>query len=477
MSSSLRDYDGKEPTSRQKSEKNNWFNKLIAIVALINYALVLFDVTYLPARNVYWQFFPSLIELYDPVKAIEPHRETQNYLNRVNQLEAQIEQTGLQSPQSEALLDELQILSYRLIEDNPFQAGDRSRVLAKIKNEIRIRVGEESARDALTLFWSQDYLARAGWQQELDFFNTELEPLIAANYYRDIDRFGQFIDYFWLIDLPFIILFALDIIIRTYQISSRNPQLTWLEAILRRWYDFFLVLPFARLLRIIPVTIRLYQARLLNLEPFRKQLNYDFAVTFAQELTELIGIQIIDQMQDYIRQGDLARWLFEPESRRPYIQIGNRNEAKIIAARLVDISIHDVLPQVKPDVDALIHYGLENTFNQIFFYQQIQKVPGFSNLPTQLTERLAKNFSQTVYENLIKVFEDEVANQLTKRLVNNFRNVLEIELQKKHNLREFETLLVDMLEEIKINYVKRIQARGIEQALVEAGQLQRLERG
>jgi hypothetical protein len=248
-----------------------------------------------------------------------------------------------------------------------------------------------------------------------------------------------------------------------------------LEAILRRWYDFFLVLPFVRLLRIIPVTMRLYQAGLLNLEPFRKQLNYDFAVTFAQELTELIGIQIIDQMQDYIRQGDLARWLFHPESRRPYIQIGNRNEAKVIATRLVDISVHDVLPQVKPDVDALIHYGLENTFNQIFFYQQIQKVPGFSNLPTQLTEQLAKNLSQTVYENLIKVFEDQIIAQLINRLITNFRDALEIELQKKHNLQEFEILLVDMLEEIKINYVKRIQAKGIEKVLAEAGQLQRLE--
>jgi hypothetical protein len=474
MSSS--DRDGKERTSRQKSgKKNNWLNKLIAIIALINYGLVVFDVTYLPVRNFYWQFFPSLIQLYDPVKAIEPHRETQNYLNRVNQLEAQIEQTGLSSPQSEAILNELQILSYRLIEDNPFQAGDRSRVLAKIKNEVRIRVGEESARDAFTIFWSQDYLTRAGWQQELNFFNTELRPLIAPNYYRDIDRFGLFIDYFWLIDLPFIILFALDIIIRTYQISSRNPELTWLEAILRRWYDFFLVLPFVRLLRIIPVTMRLYQTGLLDLKPFRKQLNYDFAITFAEELTELIGIQIINQMQDYIRQGDLARWLFHPESRSPYIQIGNRNEAKVIASRLVNISVYDVLPQIQPDVEALLHHSLESTFNQSVVYQQIQKVPGLSNLPTQLTEQLVKNISQTAYDNLIKAFEDPVGAQLTNRLITNFRDALEIELQKQHNLEEFETLLVDMLEEIKINYVKRIQAKGIEKVLAEVGQLQRLE--
>ncbi|MBE9167219.1 hypothetical protein IQ238_06635 [Pleurocapsales cyanobacterium LEGE 06147] len=461
-------------SGQKSSKKKNWFNKLIAIIALINYALVLFNATYIPARNFYWQIFPALTQLYDPIKAIEPHRETQNYLEGVNELETQIEQTGLLSPQSEALLNELQILSYRLIEDNPFETGERSRILAKIKNEVRIRVGEESARDAFTTFWSQDYLAQAGWQQELNFFNTELRPLIEANYYRDINRFGQFIDYFWLIDLPFIILFALDIIIRTYRISRRNPQLTWLEAILRRWYDFFLVLPFARLLRIIPVTIRLYQAGLLNLEPLRRQLNYDFAISFAEELTELVGIQIIDQMQESIEQGELARWLFHPESRRSYIQIGNRNEAKVIASRLVNISVHDVLPQIQSDVQALVHHSLENTLNQIAFYQQIQKVPGFSNLPTQLTEQLAKNLSQTAYDNIIKAFEDPVGAQLTNRLITNFRDALEIELQKKHNLQEIESLLVDMLEEIKINYVKRIAAGGMEKALAEADQLQRL---
>jgi len=57
------------------------------------------------------------------------------------------------------------------------------------------------------------------------------------------------------------------------------------------------VLPFWRWLRVIPVTIRLYQAGLLNLEPARKQLNYDFAVSFAEHIIEMIGVQVIDQLQ------------------------------------------------------------------------------------------------------------------------------------------------------------------------------------
>jgi hypothetical protein len=153
-------------------------------------------------------------------------------------------QTGLQSPQAESLLAELRLLSHRMIEDNPFDVANKSGTLAKIKNEIRLRTNAQSARDAFTSFWSQAYLSRMGWQSEINFFNYEIKPLINSNYYRDIGRFGNFINRFWLIDLPFVIIFALDFLARTFYISRRNPDLNWLEAMLRRWYDLFLLLPF-----------------------------------------------------------------------------------------------------------------------------------------------------------------------------------------------------------------------------------------
>ncbi|MFS0513535.1 hypothetical protein ACEYW6_02270 [Nostoc sp. UIC 10607] len=61
----------------------------------------------------------------------------------------------------------------------------------------------------------------------------------------------------------------MELLARTFYISRRDRSLSWLEAILRRWYDIFLLLTFWRWLRIIPVTIRIYQADLLNIEPLR----------------------------------------------------------------------------------------------------------------------------------------------------------------------------------------------------------------
>ncbi|MBE9211950.1 hypothetical protein IQ247_04305 [Plectonema cf. radiosum LEGE 06105] len=454
--------------------RNRWFEKLIAILAVINLCLVFFDLTYIHYRDFYLQVLPHLTQIYDPIKGIEPHPETQNYLDKVRELEEQISQTGLQSPQAESLLDELQLFSNQIIQDNPFDVANKSGTLAKIKNKIRLRTNQQSGRDAFNVFWSPTYLSEMGWQSEINFFNSQVRPLINSNYYRDIDRFGKFINRFWLIDLPFVIIFALEFLARTYYIGRRNPSLNWLEAMLRRWYDLFLLLPQWRWLRVIPVTIRLYQSNLINLEPLRSQLNHDFAVSFAEEITEMVGIQMIDQMQDAIRQGDLAQWLFHPETRKPYVQVNQINEVKAIATRLVNVSIYDVLPQIQPGIEALMHHGIVKTLNESPIYQQIQNIPGLNNLPNQLIENLARDLSQSASNNLIKSMSDPVAANLTSNIISSFRDILEIELQKKHNVEEFQSLLIDMLEEIKINYVKNISYSGVGKTLEEANQIRQI---
>lgn len=447
---------------------------MIAILAVINLCLVFFDLTYIHWRDFYFQVLPNVTQIYDPIKGIEPHPETQNYLYKVTELEEQVLQTSLNSPQVKNRLSELRFLSHRMIEENPFDVANKSGTLAKIKNEIRLHTNQQSARDAFNVFWSQTYLSEMGWQSEINLFNSQVKPLINSNYYRDINRFGKFINHFWLIDLPFVIIFALEFLARTFYIGRRNPDLNWLEAMLRRWYDLLLLLPQFRWLRVIPVTIRLYQSNLINLEPLRSQLNHDFAVSFAEEITEMVGIQMIDQMQDAIRQGDLARWLFHPETRKPYVQVNQTNEVKAIVTRLADVSIYDVLPQIQPDIEALMHHGIVKTLNESPIYQQIQNIPGLNNLPNQLVENLARDLSQSASNNLIKSMSDPVAANLTSNIISSFGDVLEIELQKKHHLEEFQSLLIDMLEEIKINYVKGINYSGVEKIVEEANQIRKI---
>ncbi|MBD2346039.1 hypothetical protein [Anabaena subtropica] len=449
-----------------------WRERLIAIIALINLVLVFFDISYIYARDFYWQFIPEITRLYDPVKGIKPHPETVNYLTQVEDLQAQVIATGLPSSQVENQLSQLRQLSLQMIEDNPFAVTDQSNILEKIKDELRQRTGENSGRDAFTTFWSQNHLQSRGWQQEINFWNTQIQPLIAINYYRDINKFGKFVDWFWLIDLPFIIIFALDLLVRISLIKRHHPKLSWLKALLRRWYDIFLLLPFWRSLRVIPVLIRLYQTELLDLAPLQAEAQRDFVIGFASQLTEMVGIQVIDQMQSAIKRGDVTTWLLHPESRQPYVQINNTNEVAALTKRVVNVSVYDVLPKVQPDIEDLLHHSITTTLNQLPVWQQLQYFPALQQLPAQLTENLSKFISQTAYKNLVNAIEDPIAAEITERLSRNFRDALEAELQKKHNMQEIQSLLIDLLEEIKINYVRGVEEFGIEQLIDEAEQLQ-----
>lgn len=109
-----------------KSHFQPWFERLMAIAATVNFGLVIFDYTYVPWRDFYLKRIPEVTTIYDPIKGIEPHRETQQYLNVVDALEQQVSQTGLRSPQTAALLEQLRRLSNDTIETNPFALANKS---------------------------------------------------------------------------------------------------------------------------------------------------------------------------------------------------------------------------------------------------------------------------------------------------------------------------------------------------------------
>ncbi|MBD2258786.1 hypothetical protein H6G13_14520 [Pseudanabaena sp. FACHB-2040] len=449
-----------------KRRVGNWRDRILAVLALVNLGLVAFDATYLKFRNFYRQELPGLAQLYDPVKGIRPHAAAVRYEELVAALQNQLVATGVNSPEVAQRLADLRSHSTQFLIDNPLVATDQGNIAEKIKAEIRQRTGTATTPAGFARFWSQAYLAQTNWPGELAFWNEQINPRVQTAYFRDSNRWGLPVNYFWLLDWPFILIFLADFLIRTRITSQRNPRLDWLEAMLRRWYDLLWLLPVWRWLRLIPTTVRLYEARLLNLEAVRSQVNHDVAVNFAQELMELIGIQVIDQMQASIRKGDLAEMIFHPEARRPYVQVNGVNEVQAIASRIVNVGLYDVVPQVQSDIEALLTHSLTTSLSQIPLYSQLKNLPGIGHLPSQWTEQLARELSQATYQNVLRSLEDPVAADILERLSTNFRETLEVELQKRHNLKDIQDWLVDMLEEFKINYVQQIADAEIEQ-LVE----------
>ncbi len=217
----------------------------MALLALANLGLVAFDLAYVPWRDFWYRNFPGVTRVYDRVKGIEPHRDTEAYLASVDALQQELQQFGLQSLQVQARLQQLRDRSAEMISTNPFAVSGKSGTLEKIKNRMREHVyGQrrgESATQAFNKFWSTANLSR-GLVPETKFFTQQIRPLIALNYYRSIGENGELIDWFWLIDAPFVAIFALEFIARTFYLSRRFKSLTWLDAVLWRWYDIFLLL-------------------------------------------------------------------------------------------------------------------------------------------------------------------------------------------------------------------------------------------
>jgi hypothetical protein len=454
---------------------NLYFERLMAIIATINLCLVIFDLSYVPWRNFYLRRIPQVTEIYDPVKGIEKHRETQQYLEKVNALEEQVSQTGLTSPQVNKQLEELRRLSNEMIEGNPFAGVGKSGTLERIKNRMRDRTNNNSAKQAFATFWSQPYLSKRGWIQEINFFNRNIRPLIATNYYRRIGESGDFLDNFWIIDLPFIALFTLELSARVIYIKSRHPGFSWLNAILWRWYDLFLLSPFLRWLRIIPVVVRLDQARIVNLQPISKQINQALVANFAEELTEIVVIRVINQIQGSITRGEITHWLLQNEKIRPYIDLNNVNEIEAIAGLLINTIVYQVLPKIQPELIALLQHNINSAFHQVPVYKNLQALPGIGQAQTQISEQLATQISTNLYNAIVSAVEDPIGAKLTGKLAQSFSQALGTEMQKKHVLSEIQTLLFDFLEEVKLNYVQRLSQEDIEQIIEQTRQVKSIQ--
>ena len=493
-------------TSKSKFRHSLWFEKAIAIVASVNLLLVLFDLTYIPMRD-FWlhrkiqifsfkigpieyegkqlnleEIIPNITPRYDPIKGIIPNRETQQYLEKVQELTNQIDWTNrqsiltsLRSPKVNQLLDDIRLRSEEMIDTNPFQVANKTGTLERIKNKMREHITneEDSAKAAFSKFWSQNYLESQDPQQELEFFNSEIRPLIETNYYRPIGENGEFVDWFGLIDFPFFVLFSIEFLGRTWLISRRRAGVSWLDAMLWRWYDIFLLIPLWRWLRIIPVIIRLDQAKLIDLSAIQKQARQGFVAEIAGDMTEVVVIQVISEIQDSIRQGDIAKWVTQREA-RPYIDLNNIDEVATLTKIVVQMTVHQVLPKIRPDIEALLQHNLVKIIHQSPAYQGLEQVPGLGELRNQLIERLVKQITTALYEGInIAIAEDPLGEQILQRLIKHLAEAYGSEIQTKKTLEEVQSLLTALLEEVKVNYVERLSEEDLEAILDQTRAIKR----
>ncbi|MCP9830219.1 hypothetical protein KBZ14_02810 [Synechococcus sp. HJ21-Hayes] len=470
--------------SQRAQAGSGWrhWDRFVAVWAGVNLVWVAFDLTYLPLRTFWLQrnltplpsvplvipltLLPDITPLYDPVKGIEPHRETEAYLASFRRLDQAL-QAG-ESVASVAPLRRRQVLlTEQLINENPFLGSGNAGTLEKIKNRLRQRAGLDSAKQSAAVLLGDRWLTSHPWQQERRFWQQQVLPLVATSYWRSIDENGRPSDHFWRFDLAlFQSVFALDILLRVLRLRRRFPGLSWRDALLRRWIDLPLLLPVWRWLRLAPVVERLSGAGLINVEPLRAAVSRAVVSLLALELFEVLALQLVDGTQSLLRSPQWPRWI---RSLRSHQSVSLNDERELVELLRLwgPMVLGQVAPRLSPELQSVLGHALQ---------QSMRDLPGGAVMPAALSRQLASGVVDSLME-LSRSTADRLAQhdsrqvELLQRFGDRFWEELALALERGGTLERSQQLLCTLLQELKLTYLAQVNRAGIDALMDELDDL------
>jgi hypothetical protein len=294
-------------------------------MVIINLTVIIFDLTYLYLRPTYFRYVPVVTKIWDPVLGISPHPLTEEVISEATAAESLFEL----DPTAPALverLDHLRLLTARVFHENPFLRSGQTRNLDAIwvtmtratrhsgthydNPEIIAAVTDE--------FWSEtpELLSH-----RFELFDRRIEPLLAINYFRGFDLDGDLVDRFWLIDLPFLVLFWIEFMVRWLLAVRRQTYARWYFFPIFYWYDLLSLIPVTalrplRLLRIVSIYMRLRQSELSQVgKDFLSRGVAYISNIITEEVSDRVAVRILDEYREEILDGThvrIARATVEP---------------------------------------------------------------------------------------------------------------------------------------------------------------------
>jgi hypothetical protein len=433
------------------------WDRMVAIIATLNLAWVLVDLSYIPLRNFWLQrnlpWLPDITPVLDPLKGIEPHRETQAYLDGFKRLDQALQTDSSLGLPSITLLKQQQKLTENLISSQRLLSSSSAAALDQLKNRLRARTGLNSAQQSADLLLSQGHINQSGWNRERQFWNQQILPLVEINYWRSIDENGRPTDLSWRVDTPFQLLFLLDIVLRCLRLKSRYPAIRWRDAVLRRWIDLPLLLPFARWMRLVPVTERLSRAGLIQLEPLRAVISRGVVALLAVELFEVITIRVVDTFQQLIRSPQL------PERVRGLCshQTSDANDDRELLELLrlwLPLLLTKVGPALRPQLVALIGHLLQQSLSRSVMPEPLRRVAALQSAEAEFSRQLATGMVDSVLDvsrgagNRIGQ-RDQVLETLGTDALDRLWEELAVILEQGPVLERSQDLLTSFLEDLK----------------------------
>ena len=347
---------------------------VFVIVALTNFLLVVFDATYLykmpyfrmTGRDILLRHAPGIVQLYDPVKGIEPHRFTVAYTNEFFELKtafadlatAPLIERRAKEKHLHDLLASLTARSEDMIDrrstESHFYLAEKDGVLEMTKNIIRAHLpnASNSAKQAFDQFFSLDNLTDEKRASEFAFFETEILPLMNENYFRWIGEDGEKTDYFYQIDRWFVLFFLLDFLFR-WAASVRSIEFKrWYLFPVHHLYEIFMLFPphysaALRLLRIIPIYVRLKKNRFIPDDGLLPNIIHDNASVIAGEISGLVAINIVDRIKSSL----------QTSGRLTISTATTEAIERLLSSRMEQFS-KTVMPEIEPQITEMVQYSI-----------------------------------------------------------------------------------------------------------------------
>ncbi|HHQ48286.1 MAG TPA: hypothetical protein ENK19_05320 [Acidobacteria bacterium] len=330
-------------------------------VALINLWMILFDLTYLWLRPIYFHYVPVITRIYDPVKGIEPHPLTEQFLETIDATRQLL--LGKPAPRElERQVQKLRELSFRIVEENPFQRSGRKGTYEVLLEATARQAG--TTADALRNPRQLEHAVQVLWPDDpgalryrLDHLDPSILRSLKSNYYRTRDRWGRPTDRFWMLDLPFLLVFWLEFLVRWALALRRRTYARWFFFPIFNWYDVLGLLPSDyfrpfRLLRLVSVYMRLRRSELSNIgkDYFSRTVAY-FSNILTEEVSDRVALRILSELEEEIQDGThvhIVRATVEP--RRPDIE-------RVIVDEIVAVVTDG---ETMARLRELLHLNLEN---------------------------------------------------------------------------------------------------------------------
>ncbi|MFN7678420.1 MAG: hypothetical protein ACK5QW_07480 [Cyanobacteriota bacterium] len=475
------------------------WDRFVALWAAVNLGWVVVDLTYVPMRAFWLQravhplpatplvvplpLLPDITPWMDPIKGIEPHRQTEAFLRDFASLDGAMRGHRLGAPLTAPQRQELrrlERLSHQLVETNPFRDTVGSGTLETIKNRWRQRADLQSSKQAASLLLSEGWLRTHAWEEERQFWRQQVLPLVARNYWRSIDENGRPTDHFWSTDLAlFQSVFLLDILLRAIRLRRKLPGLSWRDAFLRRWIDLPLFLPFWRWLRLFPVLERLHDVGWINLEPLRAVISRGVVSLLALELIEVLALQFLDGVQQQVRS---KRWPMRLRALRSHQTVMTQEERELVElTRLwAPLLLARVVPRLAPELRGAFGHALQQSLQRTLVPAPLRQLQPLLDVEQGFSRQLAQGMVESLLDlsrgaGLRLGRRDDEQLRLLQHCVDRFWEELALVLEEGPALERTQDLVCAALERVKRNYLSQISRAGIQGLIDELDQLMNSE--